>query len=92
MPRPTDPTPKLSPARRRWLNKQVSTGRFSSVSAALDYCVQQAAKVDAAQAEFDRLIAEGDAGPFERVNDAWWASVRAESDARRRTRARRKSA
>lgn len=91
MPR-TPASPRLSPARKRWLNKQIASGRFASLDEALDFCVGRTAQVDSAQAEFDRLITEGDKGPFERADDQWWARLRADSDARRRGRARRKSA
>ncbi|HMN42211.1 MAG TPA: hypothetical protein PKE29_15305 [Phycisphaerales bacterium] len=92
MSRSAKPSPRLSPARQRWLNKQVSTGRFASLDEALDFCIRQTAELDAAQAEFDKLIAEGDKGPFERVGAAWWSRFRAETAARRAARPRRKSA
>lgn len=92
MPRPSKASPKVAPARKRWLTKQVSSGRFVSLDEALDFCVRRAAELDAAQAEFDRLIAEGDKGPFERVDDRWWARFKAETAARRIARSRRKSA
>ena len=84
-------TPKLAAARRKWLSEQVSKGRFTDIDEALNFCVGQAVRVEAAQAEFERAIAEGDKGPFERVDDAWWAGLRAETAAAR-TRSRRRSA
>jgi Arc/MetJ-type ribon-helix-helix transcriptional regulator len=92
MRRPEKAPPKLTAARRRWVNEQIAAGRFTDESEAINFCVQQAARLDAAQREFDRLIAEGDKGPFERVDAEWWSRLRADSDARRRARTRRKSA
>lgn len=92
MPKRAQPAVKISAVRRRWLNQQVMSGRFATLDDAIDFCVRRAAELDAAEAEFDRLIAEGDQGPFERVNAAWWSRLRAESDTRQRARTRRKSA
>lgn len=78
MPSAKNSTPNLSAARRRWLKQQVSSGRFASIDEALDFCVRQTAELDAAQAEFDRLIAKGDKGPFDRVDTAWWSRLRAD--------------
>lgn len=92
MKRPAKSPLKLLPTRKRWLNTQVASGRFADLSEALNFCVRQAARIESTREEFDRAIAEGDKGPFERVDDAWWARLRAETAATRAARSRRRSA
>jgi hypothetical protein len=92
MPRKPAAALPISAARRRWLERQVASGRFTSIEHAMDYCDDQARRLDAARAAFDARIAEGDAGPFEPADAQWWAAVRAEARSAARPKSRRKSA
>ncbi|HVU64696.1 MAG TPA: hypothetical protein VHC70_12020 [Phycisphaerales bacterium] len=92
MARSTSKGLRLSPARRRQLRAMVASGRFASLNEALDYCVRQGAKVEAARTDLASSLREAERGPYERGDEAWWDRLRSDVTAQRRGRSRRKSA
>lgn len=70
----------------------VNDGRFPSLTAALDFCVREGARIEAVREDLASKLREAEQGPFERADEAWWARLRADVAAQRRERSRRKSA
>lgn len=92
MPQPANSNFRLAPARRRWLNQQIQTGRFNDLTEAIDFHLREAARLEAVRHDFEKSIEDAEKGPYERADEAWWADLRREAITRHKTRARRKSA